>query len=355
MSQIQNYLAKSLDIQSDCLLNKVSKEEAIQKIAELKDSIDPIENSETIQAFIQKVEEGIQDYEPALESVGILNDQDSETTQLPMRYVPETLEGHVEPLPFHFNGLVHGAMIKKKDYNIFCYAHRWFYHKSERWAKKFRASKSIYREEVAGLFEKYNKDGISLGLPTRNVTLFDNIFVNASSPSYLNKNCVSLLKHYGPPKRRHLEMENEWFYLPLEEENANYFNDSTVHSMTNDLIRNELPYTGDGAPTKIVHKDNGIPNPFLMGKNFDKTFKKDEVELTSDAFLSKVDALIFSKATSGFVVNSPYIKVFSLSQDNPETIVSILNTWRDCSHSFYKGSGERKIVSGSNWQTFLIK
>ena len=354
MSQIQDYLAESLNVQSDYQLNTISKKEAIQKISELKNSIGTEGNSDTVQAFVQKVEEEITKENLPSQRRSVSTRQVTSEPLLPMRYVPETLEGHVEPLPFHHNGLVHGAMIRKKDYNIFCYAHRWFYHKSQRWAKKMRASEAEYKEEVAGLFEKYNKDGISLGLPIRNVTLFDSIFVNASSPSYLEKNCLTYLKHFGPPKRRHLTMENSWFYLPHEEENASYFKNSTKHWITNDLIYNKIPYTGDDN-IKIVHQDTGVPSPFLQGENFNRTFKKDTVELIGDRLLSKVEAKVETPATSGFVVNSPYIKVFSLSPNNPETIVSILNAWRDCSHKFYKGSGEKKIKSGSNWKTFLIQ
>jgi hypothetical protein len=355
MSQIQNYLAASLDVQSDYLLNTISKEEAIQKISELKSSIKTEENSDTVQAFFQEVAEEITKEALPVQRRASVRKQETSELLLPMRYIPETLDGHVEPLPFHHNGLVHGAMIRKKEYNIFCYAHRWFYHKSQRWAKNMRASESVYKEEVAGLFEKYNKDGISLGLPIRNVTLFDPIFVNASSPSYLEKNCVSSLKHFGPRKRRHLIMENSWFYLPHDDENADYFKNSTEHWLTNDLIYNKFPYTGEGEPTKIIHQDTGIPSPFLQGENFDRTFKKENVELIGDRLLSQVDAKVETPATTGFVVNSPYLKVFSLSPDNSETIVSILNAWRDCSHKFYKGSGKKEIKSGSHWKTFLIQ
>lgn len=355
MSHIQDYLAESLNLQSDYFLDKVSREDAIQKIAELKDSMKEHESSDTVQAFIEKIEKEITIETSIASRVMSSRNQEIPENTLPMRYIPEIIQDHVEPLPFHHNGLVHGAMIRKKDYNIFCYAHRWFYHKSERWSKKMRASKSVYKEEVAGLFEKYNKDGISLGLPIRNVTLFEEIFVNASSPSYVAKNCISLLNQYGSRKRRHFTMENSWFYLPKEEENASYFASPTKYYITNDLIYNGFPWSTKDKPTQIIHQDSGVPNPFLMGENFDRTFKKTGTELIADNLLSVVDARIPTESTSGFVVNSPYLKVFSLSPDNPETIVSILNVWRDCTHNFYKGSGKKETKSGSNWKTFLIK
>lgn len=356
----QQILNECLDLQVKSQLNLISEKDSVEQVKKLRKDLEQTDLSETLEAFVNNIYKSIVDRSSAdpdssrsgtssLNAVGLPPDA------LPMRYIPPTLKGHVEPLPIHHNGLIHGAMIRKERYNIFCYAHRWFYHKSERWGKKYRHTQSVYKEEVAGLYEKYNKDGISLGLPVRNVSLFEDVFVNASSPSYLDKQCTTSLWHFGPRKRQHVAMENTWFYLPNDKDDTEQFKiDPALDYSTTDLIRNNLPTSTAEEPVKILHEDTYHTSKFIDNPNFDNMFYSKE-NPPPEKWLSMADVTIASEASSGFVVNSPYIKVFSLGPEIPTTIVSILNCTRDCTHKFYRGSGTKNGKSTSNWLTHIIE
>lgn len=356
----QQILNECLDVQVKSQLDLIPHEESTKEIKRLKKEIEKTDITETIEAFVDKVYQSILDNPLASKDASRgdgtnLGKEDEPRQKLPVRYIPPTIKNHVSLLPIHHNGLIHGAMIRKENYNIFCYAHRWYYHKSERWGKKFRHTKSVYKEEVAGLYEKYNKDGISLGLPVRNVSLFDNIFVNASSPSYLEKQCSTSLWHFGPRKRQHVAMENSWFYLPDDKDGTEHFtiNPSNDYTTT-DLIHNNLPPSTAEEPVKILHTDSCVPSKFIDNPNFDNMFYG-KGNPPPDKWLSKANTVISGEASEGFVVNSPYIKVFSLGPKIPTTIVSILNCTRDCNHKFYKGSGTKNGTSTSKWLTHIIK
>lgn len=346
MEHIQKHLATCLTITQEVQENKMTQEDAMEKLNTIETQVKNTSDcSETIIEFINTSKSKI------TTSSNSTLVQSEISKALPIRYIPETIEGHVEPLPEHHNGLIHGALIRKKNHNLFCYAHRWFQHSSERWGKKWRGGRSTYKEEIAGLFEKYSLDGISLERPNTHVSLFKDVFMNASSPTYLDKHCISKLYSKRSGKYWIKGIENSWFYMPNDYDDTKQLNkNSKGHNLTYDLIYNID--TANDETISLQHEDTKIISDFMNRNEFYKMFygKTEPTRL-----MSAPDYTIPTEATPGYVVNSPYIKVFSLGSDIPETIVSIHNAWKAGTYYGYRSSINRKVDFGSSWQSFVVK
>lgn len=78
---------------------------------------------------------------------------------LPPRYKCPTHFKNIQPLPDDKNGLIHGAIIKGKNYDLVCKAFRWFSYEKIYYGEKSRGRWYMMAEEVAGVCDLFDKNG----------------------------------------------------------------------------------------------------------------------------------------------------------------------------------------------------
>lgn len=339
MKGIQQHLSDCLAIVSDYEQHTISQADASKK---LDVTIHTLQNTKSCSdasiAFITSLQS-------KLESNTSRNR--IQNTGLPTRYISNPITHHVSSLPNHHNGLVHGAIIHKKDYDIICYAHRWFYHKSERWGKNWCASNSYLKEEIGGLYQKVSKVGTALTNPISYTTLFPEIFKSATAPNLLDTSCKTTLycKNFGVKG-----MEQSWFYMPNDYDHTKHFTRNPQgFDITFDLLHN-IP-SAQNSITTVIHSDTKIPSVFTNSKAFYSMYYG---TTTPHVLPTSLTYQVTTEATQGFVVNSPYIKVFSIAPEFPETIIAINHAWRSCAYEAFGSYIERKVDFDSKWQVNII-
>lgn len=219
--------------------------------------------------------------------------------RLPVRNQTSTTAPHVQLFTEH-NGLVHGATVQVGSSKLVCRAFRFF----DRQYNSHRMRKSPLRQTdvVAGVCEQFNGSGKRVAHWTTAQRL-PHMYQSTSQP----------LPNYACKYPR-LSTNVSGFYipkgLPLR-------------------VRVSIKH---GSKVDIVAPDNGVPDPDFYGSKagfgggkLGGLFRVPplESEAVENPYYNR-----FPTGTSGFVVKTPYLEIFS-EPDMPTVIVGMISIFRE--------------------------
>lgn len=241
-----------------------------------------------------------------------------ELDRLPVRNQGQSNPGHVELFDQH-DGLIHGGVVQARGFRVVCKAFRSFHCHSHK--KVHRAT-----DVVAGVCEQIADGDKRIGAPWSTAKRLQDRY--ASTAVKLPKGACRV--KIGPG--------NLWRGIPVEisgfYRNSSWPRDlqAGFEAAAGKPVRRNPP----GTPSGFVESDDGLPNAVLYaGKVVDagkKSLSFASGFLRNPPPAESIENALYAtlpEPAPGFVINTPYLSVFSPGPDSPSVLVAMVGAYRE--------------------------
>lgn len=256
--------------------------------------------------------------------------------RIPVRHIHHNEIPKVRQLPDNRNGLIHGGIVLGEQFDLVCRAFRWFRYEKIYFGKKSRGQWFALIEEVAGTCAIKDKAGNTIEKWSTG-NCFKQVYNNIEA--YLPEEICHTYKSFivGNIQSRHYPYSTvkEGFYVSdrsSEKEKMKEY----------DAVLRSYDY---------AYSDTAIPNESFYANCRSKLYgglKEEEQK----AWMTDLKFNPDFSATPGFVINSPYIKVYAPENTN-EALVILPAVYRKGSYIHSKRP-VTEFKAEANWQSKIF-